>query len=377
MHDSSDPRREVPVPDAHAALADRLEAAFEAWEADPRAWPDDRFETLALEIFRLQFSANRPYARYCRALGSTPDEVASWTGIPPVPTAAFRAVDLIVGDPSDAELRFRTSGTTGGAASRGTHLVRRAATYRAALRGPFRRAVLDGRARGRLLVLHPPFAATRDSSLAWMFEALLEDIGAPGSVRAAPDEPDAEDRARAVLEEAAADGEPLAVLGTTLALADWTRRLSAAGVRLELPAGSRIMDTGGVKGRADLERDAAIGDLLGLLGLPDEAAVNEFGMTELMSQRYAGGLGRLAHRGPPWLRARVVDPVTLEERPEGEVGILCHYDLANVGSVIAVLTEDRGRAVGDAVEWLGRTPGSMPRGCSLATAELLEAQREG
>lgn len=377
MHDSSDPHREVPVPDAHAALADRLEAAFVAWETDPRAWPDDRFEAFAREVFRLQFEANRPYARYCRALGRTPGEVTSWTRIPPVPTAAFRAVDLIVGDPSDAELRFRTSGTTGGAASRGTHLVRRPATYRAALRGPFRHAVLDGRVSGRLLVMHPPFEVTRDSSLAWMFDALLEDLGAPGSVRAAPDEPDAEERARTALEGAVADGEPLAILGTTLALADWTGRLAAAGLRVELPPGSRVMDTGGVKGRDGLERDAVMAGLLDRLGLSGEAAVNEFGMTELLSQRYAEGLGRLAHRGPPWLRSRVLDPVTLEERPEGEVGILCHYDLANVGSALAVLTEDRGRSVGDAVEWLGRTPGSTPRGCSLATAELLEAQREG
>ncbi len=70
----------------------------------------------------------------------------------------------------------------------------------------------------------------------------------------------------------------------------------------------------------------------------------------------------------------MLDPVTLEELPEGEVGILCHYDLANLGSACAVLTEDRGRAVGRGIEWIGRTDGAPPRGCSLATAELLEAQ---
>jgi hypothetical protein len=70
----------------------------------------------------------------------------------------------------------------------------------------------------------------------------------------------------------------------------------------------------------------------------------------------------------------VLDPVTLEELPDGDEGILCHYDLANLGSVCAVLTEDRGRVAGDGIEWLGRTEGAPPRGCSLATAELLEAQ---
>lgn len=374
-----DETRRIPVSEAHAALAARFEAAFADWDADPRAWPDELFEARALEAFALQFEANRPYHRYCRAIGRTPDDVGTWRDIPPAPTAAFRAVELIVGDPSDAVLRFRTSGTTGGAAARGTHLVRRPETYRAALLGPFRHAVLDGRRRSRILLLHPPFAPSRESSLAWMFDTVLEELGAPASSRFDPSAGETGDAGATpadmtALEAAAAAGEPLAILGTTLALADWLDRLAAAGVRIELPRGSRVMDTGGVKGREGLERDAAIGALLERLGLPAEAAVNEFGMTELLSQRYAAGLGRLALRGPPWLRTRVLDPVNLEERPEGEEGILCHYDLANVGSVVAVLTADRGRAVGDAVEWLGRTPGAAPRGCSLATAELLEAQ---
>ena len=365
---------EPPVPDAHAALAGRLEAAFMDWAADPRRWPDDQFESRALEVFELQYRANRPYARYCRAIGRTPDSVGSWPDIPPVPTAAFRAVELIVGDPSDAELTFRTSGTTGGTAARGTHLVRRSATYRAALAGPFRHAVLGGRPRGRLLLLHPPHATARDSSLSWMFDVILEEMGTPESMRYVPgSEVAAIASAIAMLEQAASDDEPVTVMGTTLALADWSERLDP-GLRIPLPSGSRVMDTGGTKGRDGLERDSVIGGLLERFTLEPEAAVNEFGMTELLSQRYGSGLGRIELRGPPWLRSRVLDPVTLDERAAGEEGILCHYDLANVGSVIAVLTEDRGRAVGDAIEWLGRTPGATPRGCSLATAELLEAQ---
>ncbi|MFW6039501.1 MAG: hypothetical protein ACOC9N_00320 [Gemmatimonadota bacterium] len=379
MDEQRDPdeSRHTPVPDAHDELAAELEAAFAAWGTDPRSWSDEAFESRALEAFRLQFEANRPYARYCRATGATPESVESWRDVPPVPTTAFRAVELIVGDPADARLRFRTSGTTGGAAARGTHLVRRPATYRASLLGPFRHAVLDGRPAGRILSLHPSFEPARDSSLAWMFDTVLDELGGAGSARVEPSDAGKGAVAASVktLERAAGDGEPMAILGTTLALADWGERLAAASVRLELPTGSRLMDTGGAKGREGLDRDAAIGGLLERFGLPEEAAVNEFGMTELLSQRYGRGLGRLALRGPPWLRTRVLDPVTLDELPEGDEGILCHYDLANVGSMIAVLTADRGRAVGDAVEWLGRTPGATPRGCSLATAELLEAQR--
>lgn len=358
---------------AFEVLSARLESAFETWSAAPAAWPEERFDAFARECFELQYAANRPYGRYCRAIGVEPATVASWRDVPPVPTAAFRAVPLIVGDPGDAELAFRTSGTTRGRGARGTHLVRRPATYRAALVGPFRRHVLDGRDRGRLLVLHPPFDPPGESSLAWMLDILLESCGDSASTRTdlgnAAETPGASE-----LEAAVDAGEPVAILGTTLALASWLDRLEADGREVPLPAGSTVMDTGGSKGRPGLARDTVLLALAARLGLGPAALRNEFGMTELLSQRYAVGTGRLVHRGPPWLRSRVLDPVTLAERPTGEEGILCHYDLANAGSVLAVLTEDRGRLVDDGIEWLGRTPGAVPRGCSLATAELLEAQ---
>ncbi|MGI9039490.1 MAG: hypothetical protein ACR2GQ_11630 [Gemmatimonadota bacterium] len=374
------------VPAAFDAFARRLEDAFDAWTKLPRAWPDPVFEAYALEAFRLQFDANRPYARYCHAIGADPGSVTDWRAIPPVPTAAFRCVELIVGDPADAELRFRTSGTTRGAAERGTHLVRDAELYRAALLGPFRHAVLDSRAEARLLVLHAPFEPARDSSLAWMLDAAWDAFAAPGSTRVDPGGLGA--GAAGAPGDAGASGggtwdaldaareadEPIAIIGTTLALAAWSDRIVETEGRIGLPAGSSIMDTGGVKGREGLDRGVVVAGLAETFGIPEDRVVNEFGMTELLSQRYATGVGRLAHRGPPWLRSRVLDPVTLEERPEGAEGILCHYDLANAGSAVAVLTEDRGRAIGDAIEWLGRTPGAVPRGCSIATADLLEAQ---
>lgn len=369
--DETVPTDEIPA--AFDDLRARLGAWFATWAATPRAWTDHDFDQLALEAFRLQFLANRPYSRYCRSIGANPRTVDGWQDIPPVPTAAFRGVDLIVGDPSDVDLQFRTSGTTRGPAERGVHLVRDAGLYRDSLLGPFRQAVLDGRTEARLLLLHPPFEPARDSSLAWMLDAAWDAFAAPGSARAEPTA--AVGDGWKALEAASEASEPIAIIGTTLALAEWSDRIAAARRQIELPPGSSIMDTGGAKGREGLDRSRVIAELAGRLAIPDERVVNEFGMTELLSQRYATGVGRLAHRGPPWLRSRVLDPVTLEERPEGDEGILCHYDLANAGSVVAVLTEDRGRAIGDAIEWLGRSPGAVPRGCSIATAELLEAQK--
>jgi hypothetical protein len=52
-------------------------------------------------------------------------------------------------------------------------------------------------------------------------------------------------------------------------------------------------------------------------------------------------------------------------------------DLANLGSVLAVLTEDRGTLVEGGFRLEGRVPGAEPRGCSLAMEDLLASEREG
>lgn len=367
------PREQTRVP-GFQELVDDLVRRFTAWDGAP--WPEDRFDELALRAFAVQFEGNLPYRSWCLARGLHPEGVRSWREIPPVPTAAFRAVDLVVGDPGAAPLRFRTSGTTRGAASRGRHAVVAPELYRASLLSPFRRFVLDGRERPRILVLVPPPAETPDSSLGYMLEDVRRRLGGPGSRTLADGSGIRWGALEAAVADAARGGEPVAVLGTTLAFAAWRERLASADARWPLPSGSVLMDTGGAKGAAGLDRRSLFRDLLPRLDLGPEDVVNEFGMTELLSQRYGRGVDDPAPplAGPPWLRTVALDPVTLAHRPDGEEGILAHWDLANAGSVVAVLTEDRGRVEGNVVTWLGRTAGAPPRGCSLATAELLEAQ---
>jgi hypothetical protein len=189
------------------------------------------------------------------------------------------------------------------------------------------------------------------------------------------------DAVLARLADAEASGEAVLLLGVTAAYA---RVFAAARERartFRLGPGSRIVDTGGQKGLArPLSRAAFVRECWTALGVAGYYCVNEYGMTELCSQRYDSVLddrfaGRsLAPRrlvGPPWLRTRVLDPDTLAPVPAGETGLLCHHDLANAGSVSVVLTEDLGRAVGeDGIEVLGRVQGAVPRGCGLLLAAL-------
>jgi hypothetical protein len=72
---------------------------------------------------------------------------------------------------------------------------------------------------------------------------------------------------------------------------------------------------------------------------------------------------------PPWLRVFALDPLTLAPLPEG-VGLLSFFDLANVGSVSALMTEDFGIVRDAAVLVLGRAAASDPRGCALAIEQF-------
>jgi len=105
-------------------------------------------------------------------------------------------------------------------------------------------------------------------------------------------------------------------------------------------------------------------------------------MTELGSQFYDSVLAYPEQPrrklGPPWTRVRVVDPETGEDARPGSVGMLVIHDLANTGSVAAVMTADLGRSVEASpaeagFEVLGRHPDAEARGCSIA-AELMLAR---
>lgn len=384
-------RRQIPEMNAypaHSSVASEFEALsrdlkreFGAWEGE--TWSDEKFDRLARREFEFQFTHCAPYRRYCLARSKDPGCIHDWREIPPVPSEAFRHVDLACLR-TEEELRFRTSGTSRGSESRGIHTVPDPTLYRASLRPAFRHLALGTEGEPdapRIISLVPPFDSGAASSLAWMIEDLISAFGGPGSGSVASSRGIDWESLATLCGAAERDDSPGSnsgaggpyLLGTTLAFSAWLDVLEAEDARFSLPERTLLMDTGGAKGREGLDRAAMLGRLLPRLGLEGSRVVNEFGMTELLSQRYGHGTGDAPLFAPPWLRSLVLDPVSLEPRSEGEEGILCHYDLANAGSVTAVLTEDRGRSERGGIVLRGRTPGAPPRGCSLATAELLRA----
>ena len=156
--------------------------------------------------------------------------------------------------------------------------------------------------------------------------------------------------------------QPALIFGTAFSFVQLLDYLAEQGTDLELPEGSRVMETGGYKGRSRIvPKEQLRAMITERLGVTPGNIVSEYGMSELSSQAYGGPLFRF----PPWVRWQVISPETGWEAAEGEVGLIRIFDLANVASVLAVQTEDLGIRHGDGFELLGRAALSEPRGCSL------------
>ena len=173
---------------------------------------------------------------------------------------------------------------------------------------------------------------------------------------------------------ALATEQPMLVLATSLALVHFLEAVGDA--TFVLPAGSRVMQTGGFKGKhREVPAEELRAELSRVFELPERAIVAEYGMTELSSQFYEQTLFSDLRHGiyaePPWARVEAVDPESLAVVPDGEVGIAKIIDLMNVDSAVAILTQDRVRRVTGGFELLGRSPGAPSRGCSIAIDELL------
>lgn len=343
----------------------------------------ERFEALALDVFRHQFGSVAPYREFCLNQGAHPDRVQSLDDIPALSTAAFKYADLgdsVTAHPLAQSRVFMTSGTTVGRDTRGRHRVPRLDIYRTSALSHADRMMFPDGAATRMLSFHPTAERMPESSLGQMISWIIERFGS-GEARCAADREEV-DVAAAIefLHAAQRAGEPVCLMGTTAAFAETFAELGRRGERLVLPPGSRLMDTGGAKGQtAPLGADEVIERARTLLGIEPPLAINEYGMTEMCSQLYdatpfnsrrADPPGTRRKLAPPWLAAAAVDPVTLRRVADGTPGLLRFFDLANVGSVSAILTGDLGVVEAGMVRVLGRATDNEARGCALSIEQF-------
>ncbi len=372
--------------------------------------PAESFDALGLALARYQARYIEPYARLLSACRVDVASVTTLEQLPSVPTEAFRLARIAAHPALEDRAVFLTSGTTaGGDQSRGKHALSTTDTYDVAALGWGAWGLFPDAPRPLCAIVLGPWDCSTsalvrpgDSSLGYMIRrfverfasevrVIIEQESSAGSAAGAAIDP-AGSAASAGAVDAAALWEacerarraevPVALLGTSFA---FVHLLDAVGGQhIALPAGSRVMHTGGYKGRSREVEPSELRRAIGrTFGLAEDVVVGEYGMTELSSQLYEGCLRR--HLGlpapserhgvfcpPPWMRVVAVDPVSLLPVARGSEGLLRIEDLANVDSAVVVQTADRGRVLeGGGVELLGRATGAPPRGCSLAADELL------
>ena len=327
------------------------------------------FEELALAAFAWQFERIESYRRLCERRGATPETVGDWQQVPPVPAAAFKTLTLAAAPAVEV---FRSSGTTG--ERRSVHHQPYPELYGQVIDASFPRFCLPYAQCLPILSLIPSREQLPDSSLSFMADHILARHGSPESLTAFGPRGVEAVKARSWAGARQREGRPALILATAFALAQWLEALERLDLKFRLPSGTVLFETGGFKGKTtELTRDELLARIRSWLDVPAESVVREYGMTELTSQCYTrtllGGDPDL-FVAPHWVRVRLLDPETLEEVPAGTPGLIAVFDLANLGSVVHLLTEDLGVAEEDGFRLLGRAAGAELRGCSLVVEEL-------
>jgi hypothetical protein len=343
-----------------------------------------RFNHLALQLFAIQFQQNPPYRALCLARGIQPERISDWRAIPSAPTSAFKEFAFTCLSPSERTSHFESSGTTRSVRSQCHHNADSLQLYEAALLPWFQRHLLPetwGTPAGRtpawdFISLTPTAPQAPHSSLVHMLDVVARQpwfdrtqfigrLGQDGTWHLDFSS------LLAATQIAGARNQSLVLAGTAF---NWVQLLETPRVeQLHLTAGSRVMETGGYKGRTrELPREQLHAELSTRLGIARDCIVTEYGMTELSSQAYDQVAGSPSTtrtlQFPPWTRVTVVSPETGREVAPGEIGLVRVLDLANAFSVLAVETEDLAVRHDDGIELLGRSAEAQPRGCSRMTA---------
>lgn len=313
-----------------------------------------RFEELAGDLFCLHYRCNPPYRRICDGRGVRPSHLSRLDQIPHVPVSLFKYLRFYLNDLPAPRFVFETSGTTHGFTGR--HYLPDLSLYRTSVQRSF--DLLAGpQPGGGFIFLGPSPREAPYSSLSWMY-ALLAERKKEQVIYALRD--GAWDWHGLSAFSARRPGRPILVFGPVSAFALAAKNFKQRGETVALPEGSRLMLTGGWKGRRKTFSETKLrSDLRRVFGVEAKQILYEYGMTELSSPAYrAGGA---AYRTPWWCRhgfaetgsGRGPRPLTLT-------------DLANVASMPFLMTEDLGLPHREGFVFSHRLARAQPRGCSLS-----------
>ncbi len=342
------------------------------------------FNQLALEIFELQVKWIPLYRRYCEKRGILPEKISSWEEIPALPTDAFKVAELAM-FPSQIVRTFLTSGTTRPEERGKVHYDEGGLRL---MDGTIQTAAAsflfpDGM-KTKILIIAPSPEIAPSMIMAYGMNRLREFFGLPQSGFLVTEKGFEVETLVRELRSSENEGIPVTICGGSFGFVNFFDYCHERGLRFKLPVGSRTLDAGGFKGRSrEVKREDFVRECEEILGIRTEYSINLLGMTEIGSQFYDSTLRNfyqglslpVAKVNPPWTRTVVVDPENLKPLPEGETGLLKHYDLANRGHILAIQTDDLGRRTPEGFEVFGRSKDEATRGCSLTIDEMTRIER--
>lgn len=340
-----------------ASLAERILGIVNAGvDGDPGV-----FDELALEVFDYQYSHNEPYRHYCDAAGATPGSVSTWSDIPAYPTDAFKSEVVASFETEKAVQAIMTSGTTRpnqrGRIFRDETGQRLIFTANRVMTGAYLFPDFEAGRRCRILLMTPGLDIAPTMGMAIGMDQTRQHFGTDDSMFLVKRSGvDVKVLVRA-LREAEESGTPIALIGATSAFVYFFNACRDKNMRFALPEGSRVCDGGGYRGRFGVVTRDDYYHLVGeIFGVPEHHCVNTLGLGETATNYFDDPLrnhvlcGPSTHRRkvpPPWTRTQVYDIESREALPPGKVGLLRHYDLCNLPTVIGVQSDNLGIAYED------------------------------
>ena len=308
---------------------------------------EQRFETVASEVFRYQAAHNPLYAKFLKLLNRQPSTL---NRIPFLPIQFFKTQAIKTGD-WEPETVFTSSSTTGQTPSR--HLVRDVDFYLKNARRGFAQFYGEP-SEWCVLALLPSYLEREGSSLVAMADYFIRTSQYPESGFFLHDF----EKLRDVLVFCKSKGYKTILLGVSFALLEFAEQHP-----MDL-SGLTVMETGGMKGRRrELTRPELHQTLRTAFNL--EKVHSEYGMTELFSQAYTRGGSLFAPASTMRVLTTEINDPFCPAAP-GRTGVLNIIDLANLDTCSFIQTEDVGRVYADGrFEVLGRLDVAEMRGCNL------------
>ena len=328
------------------------------------------FNDYCMRMFAMHYENNKIFREFCDAKKVKPGDISRWEDVPMVYNDMFKT-HLVASFPLEQSVMSCLTGGT-------TSLTQRGRIFRdedgkrlvfaanRTMTGSYLFPDFEEGKRCRILILAPSPELAPSMGMAIGMDQTRRAFGTPDSMFLLGKSGIHINELLKALRESEASGVPVALIGATSAYVYFFQACRRKKMKFCLPSGSRICDGGGYRGRfGPVSREDYYGMVKEILNIPDSHCVNVLGEAETATnlfddslRRYAKGLPprKRTRPVPPWSRVRAMSIDDLRPLPDGEVGLLAHWDLANVPTVLAVITDNLGYTTDDGrgCEMVGR-----------------------